>query len=137
MEEDIKVVAFDANGVLFKNGILVEEVLGIVKDLKKDLKILLCSNTSRRMFDIWDEKYDFLKYFDDMVLSEDIQVNKPNAEFFKEILRRNLNVLPQNILLVDDNEGNILGAEAEGMTAILFETGDSLRKELEKLGVIL
>jgi HAD superfamily hydrolase (TIGR01509 family) len=72
-----------------------------------------------------------------MVLSEDIQVNKPNAEFFKEILRRNLNVLPQNILLVDDNEGNILGAEAEGMTAILFETGDSLRKELEKLGVIL
>lgn len=137
MEEDIKVVAFDANGVLFKNGILVEEVLGIVKDLKKDLKILLCSNTSRRMFDIWDEKYDFLKYFDDIVLSEDIQVSKPNAEFFKEILRRNLNVFPQSILLVDDNEENILGAEAEGMTAILFETGDSLRKELEKLGVIL
>lgn len=131
MEENFKEVVFDANGVIFNDGILDEDVFNIVKDLKKkNIKIFLCSNTSRRMFDIWDEKYDFLKYFDEVILSEDIQISKPEPEFFREILKRSRDILPQEILLIDDHEENVIGAEAEGMNGILFKDIDSLKKSL-------
>jgi len=125
MNKDIKVVVFDIYGVVVdKEGNLNEEVINILKDLKKkSIKLLLCSNSSRKMIEIWDSKYDFLKYFDDMVLAETIKANKPEPEIFKAIIEMNPDVEPHNILFVDDKEENILASEAEGLTGKRYRPG--------------
>lgn len=135
MKEDIRIVVFDIYGVVVdKEGNLQDGILAIFKKLKeKGIKLVACSNSSRRMIDIWNSKYDFLKYFDDIVLAEDIQVNKPEPEMFREILRRNSNISPQNILFVDDKEINILASEAEGLIGLKFDDVASLRPGLEDL----
>lgn len=122
MKEDIKVIVFDIYGVIVdKEGNLQEGMLDILKGLKeKKFKLLLCSNSSRRMIEIWDSKYDFLKYFDDVILSEDVKVNKPEPEMFREIIDRNNNVLPQNILFIDDKDENVLASEAEGLIGMKY-----------------
>lgn len=122
MKEDIRVIVFDIFGVIVdKEGNLREGILDILERLKeKKFKLLLCSNSSRRMIEIWDGKYDFLKYFDDIILSEDVKVNKPDPEMFKEIIDRNDDVLPQNILFIDDKDENVLASEAEGLIGMKY-----------------
>lgn len=138
MKEDIKVIVFDIYGVVVdKEGNLQDYVLDILKKLKKkDIKLVACSNSSRRMLDIWDSKYNFFKYFDDTILAEDIRANKPEHEMFMEIINRNNSVLPQNILFVDDKEINVLAGEAEGLIGLRFINPEKFSTSLEKLGIL-
>ena len=138
MEEDIKVVVFDIYGVLIdREGNVDKEVLDLLRELrKKKLKLLLCSNTPRKMLEIWDRKYDYLKYFDDTILAESVQVSKPDPEIFKEIINHNTDIQPHNILFIDDKDENILGSEAEGLTGLRFKDVSTFKKDLEKLGLM-
>ncbi len=122
MKEDIRVIVFDIFGVVVnKDGSLQDSVLDIIKELKKrKYKLVLCSNSSRKMLEVWNLKYDFFKYFDDMILAEDVKANKPDPRMFKEIIDRNDDVLPQNILFVDDKDENVLASEAEGLIGMKY-----------------
>jgi len=138
VKEDIKVVVFDIYGVMVdKKGDLYKGILDIIKELKKKgIRILLCSNSSRKMLEIWDSKYDFLKYFDDIVLAETVKASKPEPEIFQEIINLNPNILPHNILFIDDKDENVLSSEAEGLTALKFKGISKLKASLKKLNVL-
>ena len=137
MKEDIKVIVFDIYGVVVdRDGNLQDGILDLIKDLKKkQLKLFFCSNSSRKMLEIWDTKYDFFKYFDEMILSEDLKINKPEPEMFQEIIRLS-QVMSQNILFIDDKDENILASEAEGLIGLKFIDVKKLRSSLEKLEVL-
>lgn len=125
MKEDIKVVVFDIYGVVIdKEGNLLKGITDLFEEIKQsDKKLVLCSNSSRKMLEIWDTKYDFLKYFDDMVLAEIVKANKPEPEIFKTIVELYPNIQPQNILFIDDNDENILASEAEGLIGLKYTKG--------------
>lgn len=135
MKEDIKVIVFDIYGVVIdKEGVLQNGVVDILENMKKkNFKLFLCSNTSRKMLEIWDTKYNFLKYFDEMILAEDVKANKPEPEVFKKIIDLSLGLLPQNILFIDDKDENVLASEAEGLIGLKFKDVQSLRPCLEDL----
>jgi len=124
MEENIKVVVFDIYGVLVDlKGILNESVFKKAKELKEGgkYKLVLCSNSSEKIVDIWNQKYDFVKYFDGMVLADDVKANKPEPEIYQAIVDLYDGIQPQNILFIDDKDENVLGAEAERLIGRKYE----------------
>lgn len=138
MKEDIKVVVFDIYGVMVdKRGDLHDGIIDIIRELKKkNIKLFLCSNSSRKMLEIWESKYDFLKYFDEVVLAERVKASKPEPEMFQEIINLNPKILPHNVLFIDDRDENILSSEAEGLLGLKFKDTSNLKVDLKKLEIL-
>ena len=75
--------------------------------------------------------------FDEVVLSGEVGMNKPDAEIF-ELAAEQLGVAPGDCVFVDDLRENCEGAEAVGMTAILHRGAEATVPRLEELlGVTL
>ncbi len=70
--------------------------------------------------------------FDEVVLSGDVGMHKPDAEIF-ELAARKIGVPPAECVFVDDLRENCEGAEAVGMTAILHRGSERTLPRLEEL----
>ena len=64
---------------------------------------------------------DLDKYFDIILCSEEVGVNKPHKKVFQTALEK-ANVDPANAVMIGDNyEADILGAQKAGMKTIFFD----------------
>ncbi len=70
--------------------------------------------------------------FDEVVISGDVGMHKPDAEIF-ELAAERIGVPPSECVFVDDLRENCEGAEAVGMTAILHRGAERTIPELERL----
>lgn len=68
-------------------------------------------------------------YFDDVFMSQELGMAKPNACIYKEVLRR-IGCEAEQCLFIDDARANCDAAEVLGMKAVKYEVGVS---ELEDL----
>ena len=59
-------------------------------------------------------------YFDDIILSEDIGINKPRPELFEHALKKTASKLEESIMIGDMFETDIAGAANIGMQQIYF-----------------
>lgn len=92
-------------------------------------KIYALTNWSAETFDIAKERFEFLKWFDGIVVSGDEKTRKPNADFYQILLNR-YNVKPTESLFIDDNYRNILAARELGIQSIHFTSAGELEQEL-------
>jgi putative hydrolase of the HAD superfamily len=72
------------------------------------------------------------KLFDDVVISGEVGVHKPEPEIYLLACER-LGVEPSSCVFVDDLRENCAGAEAVGMTAILHRDPERTVAEIEQL----
>jgi epoxide hydrolase-like predicted phosphatase len=68
--------------------------------------------------------------FDDVVISGDVGLHKPQPEIF-ELSCERLGVAPADCIFVDDLRENCAGAEAVGMTAVLHRSAAGTLPRLE------
>lgn len=108
-------------------------MLDLLKDLHElDFKLHIFSNTSKTTFKSMDMKYDFLKYFTNIIIAEDIGYSKPSNESFEKLFEV-VNIPRNEIIYVDDGLDNIRQAEKYSMKAVKFVDADRLRISLHKL----
>ncbi len=122
-----------------------EEMLGepfwdtveIFKELKesKKYKIYALTNWSAETFPAALARYDFLNWFDDIVVSGTEKMRKPTPEFYHVLLNRH-QVKPEEALFIDDNYRNILAAEKLGIKSIHFTSAEQLRTELKQIDIL-
>ena len=74
------------------------------------------------------------KKFDEVVVSCDVGVRKPNLKIYKLILKK-LKLPAKQTLFIDNQEWNIKPAKKIGMKTILFKNNKQLFKELDKLKI--
>jgi len=74
------------------------------------------------------------KKFDEVVVSCDVGVRKPNPKIYKIILKK-LKLPAKQTLFIDNQEWNIKPAKKLGMKTILFKNNEQLFKELGKRGI--
>src|SRR5262245_34370407 len=74
--------------------------------------------------------------FDDIVVSAEVGMAKPEPEVFHLTIER-LGLAPRECVFVDDWEQNVEAARAIGLPAVLHrvDNGDDLRAQLESVGV--
>jgi 2-haloacid dehalogenase len=121
-----------------------EEMLGdaitgtveIFKQLKEsgNYKIFALTNWSAETFPVALQRYDFLNWFDGVVVSGAEKMRKPNPAFYQLLLDR-YNVKAEEALFIDDNLRNILAAEKLGINSIHFSSAGQLKFELVALKV--
>lgn len=115
----------------------VEGTLELFKQLKEEGKYQLyaLSNWSAETMGIAQERYDFLNWFDGMVISGLEKTRKPFPEFYNRLLNR-YGLKPNEVLFIDDNYRNVSGAEALGIPSIQFFDAEQLQEELKRRSII-
>jgi len=99
------------------------------------VRLVALSNWSAEMFPIARERFDFLAWFEGIVISGDVGVNKPDRRIF-ELLMDRFGIEPAAALFIDDSSANVDAATALGSHAIQFTDPKALRVELVRLGLL-
>lgn len=110
------------------------EIFRSLKDTGKYTFYAL-TNWSAETFPVALERYDFLKWFDGIVMSGEEKTRKPFPEIYELLLNR-FNIDPSQALFIDDSLRNIEGAEAAGIATIHFHSPQQLLKELISRDII-
>ncbi len=109
----------------------------IFKELKASgkYKCYALTNWSAETYPIAVERYDFLNWFDGVVVSGTEKDRKPFPSFYQTLLSR-YQVNPAEALFIDDNLRNVKAAEALGIQSIHFTSPEALRAELVSRGIL-
>jgi 2-haloacid dehalogenase len=113
------------------------DTVAILKELKDGgkYKIYALTNWSAETFPRAQQKFEFLNWFDGIVVSGAEKMRKPAPEFYQVLLDRHL-VKPEDALFIDDNYRNIVAAEKLGIKSIHFTDADALRDKLVDLKIL-
>ena len=128
--------AFDTRWIELLGG-AIGASLEIMKALKrKRVPIHAISNYNREKFDIARTLFPFLNDFDDLIISGDVGLVKPDPEIFQILIRRrSLDVC--RTVFIDDSADNVATADRLGFATIHFnEKTTDLHAELMRLGLI-
>jgi 2-haloacid dehalogenase len=102
----------------------------------KTHKLYALTNWSEQTFPWALKNFDFLHWFEGVVVSGIEKSRKPFPEFYKILLDR-YQIDPSRAVFIDDSHRNVLGGEAVGIRGIHFQSPVQLKSELQKLGVRL
>jgi len=108
----------------------------ILRELKEaGFPLAALSNWSSETFPRVKDQYEFLSWFNPLVISGYIGYKKPDPEPF-QILLHELNLNAGDCIFIDDMEDNIQEARRQGFEAIQFSSPEQLRADLVDLGLI-
>lgn len=113
-----------------------DETIEIAKNLKqKGYPLYLLSNFSAEKFEIVKQKYRFLEIFEDLIISGEHKLIKPNPAIYHFTLNR-INRKASECIFIDDSLGNIESANKVGLYGIHFQSPTQLKQELIKLSIL-
>lgn len=115
----------------------IHETVDILKEIRdqKQHRLYALTNWSAQTFPWALNNFDFLHWFEGIVVSGHEKTRKPFPEFY-QILFNRYQVNPARALFIDDSQRNIEGAHAVGLPGIRFESPAKLRNDLQNLGII-
>jgi 2-haloacid dehalogenase len=93
------------------------------------------SNWSSETFPRATQKYPFFQLFDDIILSGDVKLLKPDPAIFNLLLSKT-GLSAHECLLIDDSQPNIDAAKELGFATIHFISSEHLRTELQMLNLL-
>lgn len=111
------------------------QILSAIKDSKK-FRLYALTNWSAETFPWALDNFDFLHWFEGIVVSGVEKSRKPYPEFFKILFDR-YKIKPSEALFIDDNIHNIAGANALGMNTITFKNPDQLLTDLREWELVV
>ncbi|SEO04729.1 HAD family phosphatase [Mucilaginibacter sp. OK283] len=109
----------------------------IFKQLKESnkYKIYALTNWSAETFPFAQARFDFLNWFDGVVVSGTEKMRKPTPEFYQILLNR-YHVNPAEAVFIDDNYRNVVAAEKMGIKSIHFKSAEELSEELRAIAIL-
>ena len=112
------------------------EKLELILDLRSKYMVYLLSNTNSIHWDyVCKNAFNYRgfrmdDYFEETFLSYEMHLAKPDKAIFEKMLN-DANLLPEEILFIDDLEANCKAAEEIGIHAHHYHIGDDLSKIFE------
>jgi 2-haloacid dehalogenase len=129
-EQEEKIRAYYGRWEEMLNG-AIEGTVEIFRQLKESgkYKIYALTNWSAETYPVAQQKFDFLNWFDGVVVSGTEKMRKPDPAFFQLLLDR-YQLKAEEVLFIDDNFRNIQSALKMGVDSIHFISPEELRAEL-------
>jgi len=100
------------------------------------VRVLALSNWSAETFPVARARFEFLDWFEGIVLSGEVRVGKPDPRIFAHLVER-FALDPATALFVDDAPVNVAAAARLGFHAVLFSGAEALRAELVEHGLLV
>lgn len=111
------------------------EILKVIKDSKR-YRLYALTNWSAETFPWALQNFEFLHWFEGIVVSGVEKTRKPFPDFY-QILFERYNITPEKSIFIDDNLKNIEAARALKIDGIHFLGAGHLKGELERRGLKL
>jgi 2-haloacid dehalogenase len=114
----------------------IEGTVEIFRKMKESrrFKLYALTNWSAETFPIAQKQYDFLNWFNGVVVSGTEKMRKPVPEFYRLLLNR-YNIKATEALFIDDNKRNTDAAQQVGIDSIVFTAPEQLIEELRIRGI--
>jgi 2-haloacid dehalogenase len=113
-----------------------EDSVAILRELKDaDVSLLALSNWSAEKFHHAEERFEWLSWFDGVVVSGRVGMIKPDREIFDYLLAT-YDRQAADILFIDDHEPNVAAARSFGIRSHHFTSAEALRQELTAEGFL-
>jgi len=118
-------------------GNTISDTLEILEHLRKSsYQLYALTNWSQEKFPFGVKKFEFLRWFKEIMVSGDVQLKKPDPKIY-ELLFERFNLVPEESIFIDDSVKNVEASRNLGMPGIVFENGPQLKKALIDLGIDL
>jgi putative hydrolase of the HAD superfamily len=101
---------------------------------RSGLLTAILSNMGDNVLASVEREFDWIHRFDALVWSFQLHMAKPAHAIYRHTLRE-LAVLPEEALFLDDKPANVEAAQAVGMKSIQFSTVERLRADLIAAGL--
>ena len=109
----------------------IHETVEVVDALRKrGHRLYALTNWSAETFPVARERFAFLNWFEDIVVSGEVKLAKPDPRIFELTIER-CGLTPASTLFVDDMRPNVEAARGLGLHALHFEHPRKLRADLE------
>ncbi len=114
----------------------IPETVELLRELRDrgEHRLLALTNWSGETFPVALARYDFLHWFEGIVVSGDEKTRKPFPGIYQTLLSR-YKVEPAQAIFIDDGPKNIQGAENVGIRGLQFQDAGALRKTFMDWGV--
>ena len=115
----------------------INETVSLLKLLIDDprYRVVALTNWSHETFPIALQRFDFLHWFEGIVVSGEEQTRKPFPEIYQTTLER-FDLIAEESLFIDDNLRNVKAAEALGIQGHHFKSPELLNAFLVKNQII-
>lgn len=114
----------------------IEGTVAILRGLRdRGVPLYALTNWSAETFPVALERFDFLGWFEAVVVSGVERLIKPDPRLFELLLSRHGLRAPE-LAFVDDNAENVAAAAALGLHALRFTSPAALRADLTRLGLL-
>lgn len=114
----------------------IDGTVEILSELRsRPFQLFALTNWSSETFPVARERFEFLAWFKDIVVSGEIGLIKPGEEIFRHAIEK-FGLVPEETVFVDDSGPNVRTAERMGFRAIQFQGPEHLRDQLASLDVI-
>jgi 2-haloacid dehalogenase len=114
----------------------IDGTVEILAELRANkVALYALSNWSAETFPIALKRFEFLHWFQGIVLSGEVRLLKPDPRIFHLFFKTH-GIDAAEAVYIDDMEKNVETAAALGMHGIVFTDPASLRRELVKLGLL-
>lgn len=117
-------------------GDAITGTVAILKQLidSKTFKVVALTNWSAETFPIALERFEFLHWFEGIVVSGEEKTRKPFEEIYTLTLNR-FNIVAENSIFIDDNLRNIQAANKLGINGIQFKNPEQLKDALNEFNI--
>jgi 2-haloacid dehalogenase len=114
----------------------INDSVNILKALIEDkrFKVVALTNWSHETFPIALERFDFLHWFEGIVVSGEEKTRKPFPEIYETTLSR-FNISAERSIFIDDNLRNVKSAQSLGINGIHFKNPEGLINELRNYNI--
>jgi 2-haloacid dehalogenase len=114
----------------------IQDAVELLAELRSaDVPIYALSNWSSETFPAAWKRFDFLHWFNGILLSGEVRLLKPDPRIYRRFCETHA-VDPAEAIYVDDLKPNVEGAVALGMHGIHFTDPAALRRELVNVGLV-
>jgi HAD superfamily hydrolase (TIGR01509 family) len=120
-----KIKDIDEMEKLFLEKIIIRDgMLELLQEMKKDFKLAILSNIPRELGHLISKKYNFEKYFDEIVFSGDYGIKKPNSEIYKLLLNKFPDIKSSKTYFIDDSLKDLESGKNLLMNTIWYKSDD-------------
>ena len=115
----------------------IEGTVEILRQLRDEgnFRLVALTNWSHQTFPVAQERYDFLGWFEGILVSGAEKMRKPAPEFYHLLIQR-YGLEPERCFFIDDNARNVEAARALNIPSVQFTSPEELREVLVNRGLL-
>lgn len=127
--------AYDERWVEMVKGEIADTVSILAKVKERGYPLFALSNWAVETYTLVKERFHFLDWFDEVIISGEIKMAKPDRAIFDYFLSR-VGRRADECLFIDDNARNIETAQALGFKTVHYSSPQHLRDQLVSYNLI-